>query len=63
MILKIFQLVPALSILWVLGRIIYYFTYSYLPVMRAFGFAMGIGPSTASLIFTSLNLIRTLFGH
>ena len=54
------QLVPALSILFVLGRIIYYFTYSYLPVMRAFGFSMTIGPSTASLIFTAVNLTRTL---
>ena len=52
------QLVPALSSLWVLGRIIYYFTYSYLPVLRAFGFAMGIGPSTASLIFTIVSFLR-----
>ena len=55
------QLVPALSCLFVFGRIIYYFTYSYLPVMRAFGFSMTIGPSTASLIFTTVSLIRTLF--
>ena len=53
------QLVPALSSLFVLGRIIYYFTYSYLPVMRAFGFSMTIGPSTASLIFTLVSLTRT----
>lgn len=54
------QLVPALSSLFFLGRIIYYFTYSYLPVMRAFGFSMTIGPSTASLIFTTASLIRTI---
>ena len=54
------QLVPALSLLFVFGRVIYYFTYSYLPVMRAFGFSMTIGPSTASLAFTAINIIRTL---
>ena len=31
--------------------------------MRAFGFAMAIGPSTASLIFTAVNFIRALNGY
>ena len=54
------QLVPAVSVLWVVGRIIYYFTYSYLPVMRAFGFSMAIGPSVASMAFTTISALRML---
>ena len=54
------HVVPAMSVFWVAGRLVFRFSYAKLPVLRAYGFAMTLGPSMASLLFCTANAVKDL---
>eukprot|EP01080_Neovahlkampfia_damariscottae_P003980 gene3980-7236_t len=53
--IKSLELVPILAILFVLGRINYYLGYTYLPVMRAYGFSFTIFPNALGCLYVIAN--------
>jgi len=54
------SIIPAISHLFVFGRLVYFIGYSHVPVLRAFGFSLTMGPSTVALSYVALKSLNVL---